>query len=125
MTTLEKMKSLEKLQDCRGKLLLLKTQLYWFNGGWDMKPNQVYLILDAEPPAESASTLPANYAVRAHHAATEHVLVTEDHTMPTPSASVLLFVDDQQLWFSVCVQDIEVISSEDSDTSSDVINEAV
>ena len=125
MTTLEKMKSLEKLQDCRGKLLLLKTQLYWFNGGWDKKPNQVYLILDADPPAESASTLPDNYEVRAHHAATEHVLVTEDHTMPTPSASVLLFVDDQQLWFSVCVQDIEVISSEDSDTSSDVINEAV
>ena len=123
MTTLEKMKSLEKLQDCRGKLLLLKTQLYWFNGGWDMKPNQVYLILDADPPAESASTLPPNYEVRAHHAATEHVLVTEDHTMPTPSASVLLLVDDQQLWFSVCVQDIEVISSKDSDTSSDVINE--
>jgi hypothetical protein len=128
MTTLEKMAALEKLQEYSGKLLHLKTQLYWFtsfHGHWDKKPGQVYLILGADPPIESHSTAPPNYSFRRHDVATEHVMVTEDHPVTTPTASVLLLIDDQQLWASVCVQDIEVILPEDADTSEEVINESI
>ena len=37
------------LQEARGKLLLLKGQLFWFNAAlWDNKPGRICLILDAD-----------------------------------------------------------------------------
>jgi hypothetical protein len=39
---------LEELTAHKGGLILLKTELYWYNGcGWDRNPGRICLILDA------------------------------------------------------------------------------
>lgn len=64
------MNCLEQLQDHRGGLIRLKTQLYWYGGvrGWDGCEGRICLLLDATAswkPCRSAATAAAARGVAA------------------------------------------------------------
>lgn len=87
---------LDRLQAHRGGLLLIKTQLFWYDGrGWDRSPGRVCLVLDAttDPPA-AVPDYPEAPATDAEAAAT--------------AALLLLDGSPQWIWVSDC--DVELLT---------------
>jgi hypothetical protein len=85
----------ETLKANCGRLLRLKTQLYWYNGrGWDNFPGRVCLILDADRGWHRVAHADADGALAA--------------------ACVLLLIDGSPTWVWIDKQSAELITSEAS-----------
>ena len=90
---------LEQLQSHRGGLVLLKTQLFWYDGrGHDNTPGRVCLILDA-----AASD---TYATRRATGASARF--TSRWCARSPASAVLLLIEGQPQWVWVAEQDVEL-----------------
>jgi hypothetical protein len=91
------------LENSIGELLLLKTQLYWYDGrGWDNHPGRVCLIIDA---AERAAVIEADASVPGARSAFNMGSSKE-------AASVLLLIDGSLGWVWIDKQSAELIASE-------------
>jgi hypothetical protein len=89
--TENKMTFLEQLQSHKGRLLCLKTDLFWYGGmGLDKNPGQIFLILGADSAfARRAAAGTAN-----------------DFKSGTIA---ILLIDSQPRWVLVAEEDVEVI----------------
>ena len=94
---------LEGLQSHKGGLIRLKTELYWYDGGWDGVPGRVCLVLDAVAPAVATSTTAATAVAVA-------VAVAPAVAPPPPRAAALLLIEDRPQWIWVSQEDVELIA---------------
>ena len=87
---------LERLQNHRGGLLRIESQLYWYGGrGWDGVPGRICLVLEAN----------ADEAARARVAATA--------TAAAAASTALLLVDGSPHWVWVAEADVEILDGGD------------
>jgi len=85
---------LEELQSHKGRLILLKTELFWYGGrGRDGIPERVCLLLDA---ADDAAHDPA---------------VAAETTSDGAEAATLLLIDGCPHWVWVSSDDVELLNS--------------
>ena len=98
---------LDKLQSHKGGLILLKTELYWYDGrGYDNTPGRICLILDAAAPAVAAPTS----AVVATTAAPRIAPTSARRSTATaPTAAAILLIEGQPQWIWLAEQDIDIL----------------
>lgn len=93
---------LEKLQNHHGRLLRLRSDLYWYDGrGWDNNPDQICLVLNAKDLGNKG------------YANTEGVVARSRRTtVSSATADVRLLIDGspQMVWLEE--QDVEFLTSE-------------
>jgi len=88
---------LEQLQSRRGGLVLLKTQLFWYDGrGHDNNPGRICLLLDAARSLADSPPLAALVAC----------------TAAGPAAAVLLLIEGQPQRIWVAEQDVELVDED-------------
>jgi hypothetical protein len=81
---------IEALTAHKGRLILLKTELFWYGGrGWDGARGRVCLLMDATAAHTAAATTTRAYR--------------------TGDTSALLLVDGQPHWIWVSQADVELL----------------
>jgi hypothetical protein len=84
---------LEELTAHKGGLILLKTELYWYDGrGWDGITGRVCLLMDADDRLASRAAVTATAA-----------------TAATATATALLLIDGRPHWVWVSRADVELL----------------
>ena len=101
--TENKMTFREQLQSHKGRLLCLKTDLFWYGGrGLDKNPGQIFLILGADSASRARAAAGTANSARARAAAG----TANDFKSGTIA---LLLIDSQPRWVLVAEEDVEVI----------------
>jgi hypothetical protein len=100
----------ESLQAHKGRLIRLKTQLYWYNSGlWD-EGQELCLVLDTAP---AMSTVGRAAAARTYNAGIHGVLngPGADHRtqLVAKSRSVYLLINGSAQWVLVAEKDVELV----------------
>lgn len=91
---------LQALKAHKGRLILIKSNLFWHGGrGWDNSLGRIYLVLDASAAAEGIDAL-GGIALFARVAP----------STPPVAAAVLLLIDGAPHWVWVGQADVELIA---------------
>jgi hypothetical protein len=94
---------LEELTAHKGRLILLKTELYWYNGrGWDGARGRVCLLMDSAARAEALSEEKFEADYRA-------VAVAVHAVAHLGGAATLLLIDGCPHWVWVSSDDLELL----------------
>ena len=95
---------LETLQKSIGKLIMLKSQLFWHKkGAWDNNPGQIFLILDVK----SYSEIWWGQTGGGFTAITENAKDRDPHTV-----GLLLLIDGSSQWIWINEKDVELFTNE-------------
>ena len=90
---------LQTLKAHRGRLICLKTALFWYGGrGFDDSPGRICLLLDASARTSARAASPTRSAAA--------MTATADAT----AAAALLLIDDRPQWIWVSRADMELIA---------------
>jgi hypothetical protein len=95
----------EKLVAHKGRLILLKTELWWYGGrGWDGCPGRICLILDTGLTYDSD-----NYGYPAPTATTAAAARTGAAVALVGGAAACLLIDGRPHWVWIAPADVELL----------------
>ena len=98
---------LQTLRAHTGGLVRIKSELFWYNTGWEFIPDRICLVLDAVGGGVVLDATAARHRRRPPPPAN---LGADPGTVWFPEfAAVLLLIDDRPQWVQVSQADVELL----------------